>query len=68
MTDPKPSLEEQLDKESAALLAERTKTSSPNPLVHILWLLDGVDLWHRTEGKYGHSIQSRTQDATWLHS
>lgn len=43
--------------ESAALLVERTKTSSNNPLVHIIWLMDGVDLWHRSEGKFGHTIE-----------
>lgn len=51
------SKDEQFVVESAALLAERTKTSSPNPLVHIIWLMDGVDLWHRTDGKFGHAIE-----------
>ena len=33
-----------------------TQTKSDDPLVHILWLVDGLDLHHRSKGKMGHNL------------
>ncbi len=48
--------EDELDK----LIEERvkiasTKTKSGDEVVHIAWLADGIDLWNRSNGKFGHS-------------
>lgn len=32
-----------------------TATKSSDEVVHIAWLADGIDLWHRSNGKRGHS-------------
>lgn len=34
----------------------KSKTSDSGPIVHILWLVEGLDLYHRTGGKMGHSL------------
>lgn len=40
-------------------LIERAKSSanSSDPLIHLLWKIDGLDIWHRTGGKRGHSLE-----------
>ena len=41
------------------LIEERVKiaseTKSGDRVVHIAWLADGIDLWNRSNGKFGHS-------------
>ena len=42
------------------LIEERVKiastgTKSGDEVVHIAWLADGIDLWNRSNGKFGHS-------------
>lgn len=32
-----------------------TETKSGDEVVHIAWLADGIDLWNRSNGKFGHS-------------
>ena len=32
-----------------------TQTKSNDDVVQIAWLADGIDLWHRSNGKMGHS-------------
>lgn len=32
-----------------------TETKSTDEVVQIAWLADGIDLWHRSSGKMGHS-------------
>lgn len=50
----------QVDKELKQLIAKRieiatTKTKSDDPIVQIAWLAQGIDLYHRSDGKRGHS-------------
>jgi len=32
-----------------------TNTSSGDKVVQIAWLAKGIDLWHKSDGKFGHS-------------
>ena len=34
-----------------------SKTKSDNDLVHIAWLIQGLDIWHKSGGKVGHSLE-----------
>ena len=36
-------------------IAESKKTKSADPLAHLAWLVEGLELWHRSNGKHGHS-------------
>lgn len=42
-------------------MAELGKVSSENELTKIGWLVFGLDLWHQTEGKFGHSKEDATR-------
>jgi hypothetical protein len=53
---------EQPDSEIEARIAEvletaKTTHKSDDPLVHICWLIQGIDIHQKTDGKRGHSIQ-----------
>ena len=53
-------LQPESEKELEALIAKRieiatTKTKSDDPIVQIAWLAQGIDLWHRSDKKRGHS-------------
>lgn len=48
------------DKELDAIIERRIEiakdaTDSNDPVVQIAWLAQGIDVWHRTNGKRGHS-------------
>lgn len=40
------------------ILKEAKTTKSDNPIVHILWLAQGVDIYNRTDGQRGHSLDN----------
>lgn len=35
-----------------------TETKSDDPVVHLAWLAKGIDLWHRSNKKSGHSPEN----------
>lgn len=48
------------DEELETLIQKRidiadAKTESSDNVVHLAWLVQGLDLWHRSNGKMGHS-------------
>ena len=61
MTTPQPNDEalpaEEIEQAIQTAIDEaKNTTKSDNPVTHILWLVQGLDLWHRTNGKMGHSL------------
>ena len=43
------------DRVSAALTVASLTTQSDDPLVQLAWLIEGMGLWYKTEGKVGNS-------------
>lgn len=57
MTRPKPTDSEQLIQQRIeTALAESKKGNSHDDIAHLLWLAQGIDIWHRTSGACGHSL------------
>lgn len=49
--------DDQIEKRAREIAEEaRAVVVSDDPLVHIAWLIHGLDIWHRTGGKLGHSL------------
>lgn len=46
---------------SDVLHAAHTQTKSGDALVHICWLIQGLDIHHRSDGKMGHSLEKTQQ-------
>lgn len=46
---------------SDVLHAAHTQTKSGDWLVHICWLIQGLDMHHRSDGKFGHSLEKTQQ-------
>jgi hypothetical protein len=38
-------------------LAESKNSKSEDDIAHLLWLAQGIDIWHRTNGSRGHSLE-----------
>ena len=47
--------DELIKKEIDGAFAEISKSASSNELTHIGWLVQGLDVWHRSNGTRGHS-------------
>lgn len=45
------------EKVSDIVHAAGTQTKSADRLVHICWLIQGLDIHHRSDGKMGHSLE-----------
>lgn len=43
------------------LHAAKTQSKSTDRLVHICWLIDGIGLYQKSDGKFGHSIDKTKQ-------
>lgn len=54
-----------IEERVAEIVAEsQTAGSSANPLVQIAWLIHGLDLWHRTGGRMGHTLTETVEYVT----
>jgi len=49
--------QKELTQQIEEVLEEAKKTKSDNEIVQILWLIQGLDLWYRSKGKRGHSLE-----------
>lgn len=47
----------QADTVEQILREAKEKTQSDDPLVHVAWLIDGIGVYLRTNGKRGHSVE-----------
>lgn len=49
------------DRIAEVLHTAKTQTKSGDRLVHICWLIQGLDLFQRSDGKMGHSLEKTQQ-------